>query len=31
MIYQKDLPRDDVRNAAGYILDEGMRLEALSL
>jgi len=31
MIYQKDLPREDVRNAAGYILDEGMRLEALSL
>lgn len=31
MIYQKDLPRDDVKKAAGYILDEGMRLEALSL
>lgn len=31
MIYQKDLSRDDVRNAARYILDEGLRLEALSL
>ena len=31
MIYQKDLPRDDVRNAVRYIIDEGLRLEALSL
>jgi signal transduction histidine kinase len=31
MIYQKDLPRDDVRNAARYIIDEGLRLEALSI
>lgn len=31
MLYQRDLPREDVKSAAGYILDEGMRLEALSL
>ena len=31
MLYQKDLPREQVREAAGYILHEGMRLEALSL
>lgn len=31
MLYQKDLPRDQVRSAAEYILNEGMRLEALSL
>lgn len=31
MLYQKSLPREEVRNAAGYILKEGMRLEALSL
>ena len=31
MLYQKDLPRDEVKNAAEYILNEGMRLEALSL
>jgi signal transduction histidine kinase len=30
MIYQKELSRDQVRNAARYILDEGLRLEALS-
>ena len=32
MIYQKEnLPRSEVKKAAGYIMDEGMRLEALSL
>jgi len=31
MLYQRDLPREEVRNAAGYILNEGMRLESLSL
>ncbi|MGE5396065.1 MAG: sensor histidine kinase [Chitinophagales bacterium] len=31
MIYQKDLSHDDVKSAARYILDEGLRLEALSL
>lgn len=31
MIYQRDLPREEVRSAAGYILNEGMRLESLSL
>lgn len=31
MLYQRDLPRDEVKSAAGYILNEGMRLEALSL
>ena len=31
MIYQKDLTRQETREAAGYILSEGMRLEALSL
>lgn len=31
MLYQKDLPRDQVKRAAEYILNEGMRLEALSL
>lgn len=31
MLYQKDLSRDQVKNAAEYILNEGMRLEALSL
>lgn len=31
MLYQRDLPREEVKSAAGYILDEGMRLEALSL
>ena len=30
MIYQKDLTKEEVRNAAWYILDEGMRLEELS-
>ena len=29
-LYQKDCSRDEVREAAGYILNEGMRLEALS-
>lgn len=32
MIYQKkDLSREEIRESAGYILNEGMRLEALSL
>ncbi len=32
MIYQRDtLSRSEVKKAAGYIMDEGMRLEALSL
>lgn len=31
MLYQRKLPREDVKRAAGYILDEGMRLESLSL
>ncbi len=31
MLYQKELPREQVKNAAEYILNEGMRLEALSL
>jgi signal transduction histidine kinase len=31
MLYQKNLDRQQVRDAAGYILSEGMRLEALSL
>lgn len=31
MLYQKDLPREQVKDAASYILNEGMRLEALSL
>lgn len=31
MLYQKELPRNAVRDAAGYILREGMRLETLSL
>lgn len=31
MLYQRDLPREAVKNAAGYILNEGMRLETLSL
>lgn len=31
MIYQKPLPRDEVKNAAAFIMDEGLRLEALSL
>ena len=30
MIYQKDLTKEETRNAAWYILDEGMRLEELS-
>ncbi len=30
MLYQSDLPRKEVKSAAGYILEEGMRLEALS-
>ena len=30
MLYQRDLPREEVRDAAEYILNEGMRLEALS-
>ena len=31
MLYQRDLSQEDVKSAAGYILDEGMRLESLSL
>jgi len=31
MLYQRDLPRETVKNAAEYILNEGMRLESLSL
>lgn len=31
MIYQKNLSQDDVKKTAWYILDEGLRLEALSL
>lgn len=31
MLYQRDLSREDVKSAAGYILNEGMRLESLSL
>lgn len=30
-IYQKELPREEVKKAAWYIWNEGMRLEALSL
>lgn len=30
-LYQRNLPREEVKKAAGYILDEGMRLESLSL
>ncbi|MCD8097082.1 MAG: HAMP domain-containing histidine kinase [Lachnospiraceae bacterium] len=29
-LYQKELPQEQVREAAGYILNEGLRLEALS-
>ncbi|MCL2355724.1 MAG: HAMP domain-containing histidine kinase [Defluviitaleaceae bacterium] len=31
MIYQKPLPPEQIKNAAWYILNEGLRLEALSL
>lgn len=31
MLYSRELPRKQVKEAAGYILNEGMRLEALSL
>lgn len=31
MLYQRNLPRAEVKSAAAYILKEGMRLEALSL
>ncbi|MCM1327056.1 MAG: HAMP domain-containing histidine kinase [Bacteroidales bacterium] len=31
MLYQRELPREQVKSAAEYILNEGMRLEALSL
>lgn len=31
MLYQKDLPKESVKNAAWYILNEGLRLESLSL
>lgn len=30
MIYQKDLTKEEIKNAAWYILDEGLRLEELS-
>ena len=30
-IYQKDMPREEVKKSAWYIWNEGMRLEALSL
>lgn len=30
MIYQKELPKEKVHEAAGYIVNEGMRLEALA-
>ena len=31
MLYQKELSKEQVKDAAGYIVSEGMRLEALSL
>ncbi len=31
MLYQKDLPRSEVKDAAWYIWNEGMRLEAMAL
>lgn len=31
MLYQKELPRSEVKNAAWYIWNEGMRLEAMAL
>lgn len=31
MLYQNTLPPEEVKSAAAYILDEGLRLEALSL
>lgn len=31
MLYQRNLPREEVKIAARYILEEGMRLESLSL
>ena len=31
MLYQKKLPPEQIKDAAGYILNEGLRLEALSL
>lgn len=31
MLYQKELPRETVKEASGYIFREGMRLEMLSL
>lgn len=31
LLYQKDLPKESVKNAAWYILNEGLRLESLSL
>ena len=31
MLYQRELPRETVKSAAEYILNEGMRLESLSL
>ena len=30
MIFQRDLSKEEIKNAARYILDEGLRLEALS-
>ena len=31
MLYRRELPREEVKSAAEYILSEGMRLESLSL
>lgn len=31
MLYRRELPKEEVKNAAEYILSEGMRLESLSL
>lgn len=31
MLYQRNLPREEVKSAAEYILNEGIRLESLSL
>lgn len=31
MLYQKDLPRNEVKDAAWYIWNEGMRLESMAL
>ena len=31
MLYRRELPKEEVKSAAEYILSEGMRLESLSL